>query len=124
MPVTVLVDQRPFVRILEPKANSFATPDAVLSVQIVAEDDFGLSRVQLFHSLNASRARAEDVPVPESQPTRLPVSIPLKLCQPMMNSTNFPFSQFIGMFPFCHWSGAVMEWTITPSAHAVSVCWG
>ena len=71
-PVSVLSDDRPFVRILEPKANSYATPDVTLNISLVAEDDYGVSRLQVFRGLNESRVRPTDVPVPPSQPTRLP----------------------------------------------------
>lgn len=79
VPVSVLADGRPFVRILEPKANSFATPDVTLNVQVLAEDDYGVSKVQLFRSLNGSHARREDLRVPAAQPMRVAANVPLKL---------------------------------------------
>ena len=78
-PVTVLADQQPFVRILEPRPESFATPDATMDVQIVAEDDYGISRLQLFRGLDDSRVLATDIPVPPAQPTRFPADVPVKL---------------------------------------------
>jgi hypothetical protein len=77
--VTVLSDARPFVRIIEPRPESFATPDVTLNVQIAAEDDYGISRLELFRGLNDSRVLPTDIPVPPSQPTRLPASVPLNL---------------------------------------------
>jgi hypothetical protein len=77
--VSVLSDQRPFVRMMEPKPNSFATPDTTIPVELLAEDDYGVSRVQLFRSLNESRARAQDLPAPKPAPTRFPAGSPLKL---------------------------------------------
>jgi hypothetical protein len=69
-PIAVLTDERPFIRILEPPAQSLATPNVALPVVLAAEDDYGISRVQLFRSLNDSRALPLDVPVPTPAPTR------------------------------------------------------
>jgi hypothetical protein len=68
--VALLADQRPFVRFLEPRATSFATPDAKLPVELMAEDDFGLSAVVLYRSLNDSRATGLDLPVKAGGPPR------------------------------------------------------
>ncbi len=54
--ITIAVDQRPVVRILEPKPLSLATPDISLPVVVAAEDDFGLTSLQLYRSLNGSSA--------------------------------------------------------------------
>src|SRR6185436_14659626 len=59
----------------------FATPDVTLSVQLLSEDDYGITRVQLFRSLNDSRPLPVDGPVPPNQPTRLPVAVPLHLAE-------------------------------------------
>ncbi|MCA9006001.1 MAG: hypothetical protein KDA70_12085 [Planctomycetaceae bacterium] len=67
-PVTVLVDERPFVRLLQPKALSLATPTARIPVVISAEDDFGLSRLQLFRNLNNSRFLPLEIPFSEPSP--------------------------------------------------------
>ncbi|QDT93656.1 hypothetical protein [Gimesia algae] len=69
VPVIVLVDERPFVRLLQPKSLSLATPSARVPVVISAEDDFGLSRIQLFRSLNHSRFLPLEVPVSMPPPT-------------------------------------------------------
>ncbi|MEX0710857.1 MAG: hypothetical protein WD278_00820, partial [Pirellulales bacterium] len=61
--ITLLSDARPFVRLLEPPGQSLATPTATLPVVISAEDDYGLSRVQLFRSLNDSRPLPLDLPL-------------------------------------------------------------
>jgi uncharacterized protein YdcH (DUF465 family) len=82
--VGLLRDDRPFVRLMEPKPNSFATPDVSLPVSVLAEDDYGVTRVQVFRSLNDSRPLGLDVPVPNAQQTpqtRLPVNISLPLAQ-------------------------------------------
>jgi hypothetical protein len=78
-PITLLADARPFVRVIEPKPESLATPDVSLNVQISAEDDYGISRLQLFRSLNDSTATAAELPVPKPPPVRLPAESPLKL---------------------------------------------
>ena len=67
-PVTQLLDERPFVRLIEPKAISFAVPNAILPVIISAEDDYGVAKVQLFRSLNDSRPLPENVPLPKLPP--------------------------------------------------------
>ena len=53
--VTLVKDQYPLVRILRPPPQSLATPTAVLPVVLSAEDDCGISRLELFRSLNHSR---------------------------------------------------------------------
>lgn len=78
-PVTVLRDERPFVRILEPKPDSFATPDITLNVEVLAEDDCGISGLQLFRGLNESRVTSGAIPVPRPEPVRFPASVPLPL---------------------------------------------
>lgn len=54
--ITVLADQRPFVRMMQPRAQSFATPTAALPVTVAAEDDYGITEVQLYRNLNESRS--------------------------------------------------------------------
>jgi HAMP domain-containing protein len=78
-PITLLHDDKPFVRITEPQPESFATPTVTLNVQMLAEDDYGISRLQLFRQLDESRARPTDIPVDSRQPTRLPASVALPL---------------------------------------------
>jgi len=56
--------QRPFVRVTQPEKTSLATPTALLPVTLSAEDDCGISRLQLFRSLNDSRPLASDLPLP------------------------------------------------------------
>jgi hypothetical protein len=68
--IHLLRDDRPFVRIRQPAAVSLATPDAALPVVVSAEDDYGISRVQLYRSLNSSRAMPVDFPLPTIPPTR------------------------------------------------------
>jgi len=68
--VVLLRDERPFVRITEPREVSFATPDVKLPVVLAAEDDYGIARVQLFRALNGSRALPIDLPLGSESPTR------------------------------------------------------
>ncbi|MGQ0635965.1 MAG: hypothetical protein ACT4QC_15245 [Planctomycetaceae bacterium] len=80
-PVTELVDEHPFVRVVEPRPVSFATPNAVLPVVASAEDDYGIARLQLFRNLNDSQYLPEMRPVPEPPSrhvfdvTRLPLEL-------------------------------------------------
>ena len=64
--ITVLKDQVPFVRLLEPAPQSLATPSSTLPVVIAAEDDYGITTLQLYRSLNDSRA------IPLALPTTSP----------------------------------------------------
>ncbi|MBC7815349.1 MAG: hypothetical protein IAG10_00455 [Planctomycetaceae bacterium] len=66
--INVLKDQVPFVRLLEPAPQSLATPSITLPVVIAAEDDYGITKLQLFRSLNDSQA------LPLSLPTTSPPS--------------------------------------------------
>ncbi len=68
--VVLLHDERPFIRITEPRELSFATPDVMLPVVLAAEDDFGIARVQLFRALNGSRALPIDLPLLSPSPTQ------------------------------------------------------
>ena len=63
--VELLKDTRPFVRIRQPKQNSWATSTVELPVEISAEDDYGLSRVAVYRSLNDSRPLPIELPVSE-----------------------------------------------------------
>lgn len=67
--ITLLADERPFIRMTSPSPMSLATPQAALPAVLSAEDDYGISRVQLFRSLNDSRALAMDIELP-NQPRR------------------------------------------------------
>ncbi|HET6248362.1 MAG TPA: hypothetical protein VFE47_11740 [Tepidisphaeraceae bacterium] len=78
-PVTLLRDEKPFVRIMEPKPESFATPDVTLNIELLAEDDYGISKLELYRGLNESRFRPTSVAVPPSQPTLLPATVALPL---------------------------------------------
>jgi hypothetical protein len=62
--VTMLADQRPFIRITQPEKMALATPTASLPVTLSAEDDCGISRLQLFRSLNDSRPLPCDLSLP------------------------------------------------------------
>lgn len=64
--IEILVDQRPIVRILEPRQFSMATPDIDLPISISAEDDFGITQLRLYRSLNGSPSRSLDLPTEPS----------------------------------------------------------
>lgn len=61
--ITVTPDHRPFVRLLRPLQASLAVPTAIIPVQWAAEDDYGVSRLTLFRSLNASQWLPLDLPI-------------------------------------------------------------
>ncbi len=77
--ITIVADQRPLVRILEPAATSLATPEATLPVVLAGEDDYGIARLQLFRSLNDSRGLPMDFAVPQPSATRFGPTQPLPL---------------------------------------------
>lgn len=53
--ITLVEDLKPFVRMLSPRQSSMATATAQLPVVIESEDDFGLSKLEIYRSLNDSR---------------------------------------------------------------------
>ncbi len=61
--IHVLDDHRPFVRLRQPRKRSFATPNIVLPVVMTAEDDYGISQLDVFRSLNDSRALPQSLDV-------------------------------------------------------------
>lgn len=69
-PFVLLQDERPFVRLIQPPAVSFATPTANVPVVISAEDDFGISRLRLFRNLNDSRYLPLEIPIASPPPVR------------------------------------------------------
>jgi uncharacterized coiled-coil DUF342 family protein len=84
--VTLLSDEKPFVRLLEPRQMSLAVPDAVLPVVIAAEDDFGVARCDLYRSLNGS---------PYSP---MGVNVPAPPSKQVYETVMFPFSTY-GLSP-------------------------
>lgn len=76
-PIEILLDQPPSARIVQPRPDSLATPDALLPVMIVSEDDFGVSTLELYRSLNDSRPVAESLPVTSNQRQQHEVALPL-----------------------------------------------
>ncbi len=76
--IVINTDQRPIVRILEPRQFSLATPDIDLPISISAEDDFGITQLRLYRSLNGSAARSIDLPVDESARANAVLPLPLK----------------------------------------------
>jgi hypothetical protein len=79
--IILLADQRPFIRITQPERMSLATPEAAVPVVLTAEDDYGISRLQLYRSLNNSRPLSVDLPLPPRQTCRLDHQSILPLAQ-------------------------------------------
>lgn len=79
--VTLLKDERPLIRIVRPPARSLATPSVVLPIILAAEDDYGLSSIRIFRSLNDSRYLPAELPLPETTLRRFSgqVELPLPL---------------------------------------------
>ena len=63
--VVLLSDRKPTVAILEPPAESIATPDATVPIVLEAEDDFGLTRATVFLSLNGTRDHGRELELPK-----------------------------------------------------------
>lgn len=64
--ITITEDRRPVVRIIQPQPLSIATPDIQLPVVVMADDDYGITKLTLFRSLNGSPATPVDAEL-ESQ---------------------------------------------------------
>jgi hypothetical protein len=79
--VTLLTDEPPFVRLIDLRELSLATPTAALPVGIAAEDDYGLARVRLYRSLNGSRPQPVDLPLPPTPALRANEIVRLPLAQ-------------------------------------------
>lgn len=75
----LLSDHRPFVRILSPQPVSLATTYAILPVRIDAEDDYGISRIELYRSLNDSRYVPMTLPVDQKHSKRTTAQFKLPL---------------------------------------------
>ncbi|MGD0517904.1 MAG: hypothetical protein ABSA26_10255 [Thermoguttaceae bacterium] len=77
--ITLLADERPFIRLTQPPKMSLATPNAVLPVAMSAEDDCGITRLELFRNLNESRYLSKAVGLPPRPPRRAdaPFQLPL-----------------------------------------------
>ena len=68
--VSVLEDQSPLIRILQPERDSLATPTAEVPVVVAAEDDCGIARIEIYRSLNGSRPLPAAVRLPVKWPHR------------------------------------------------------
>lgn len=75
--IAILADQRPVIRIVSPRQRSLATPDISLPVSIAAEDDYGITSVSLYRSLNGSPARAIDFEVEQDARQNVKLELPL-----------------------------------------------
>lgn len=79
--IKVIKDARPLVRLLQPQPLSLATPSALLALQASAEDDYGITRLEVFRSLNGSRPRGSEFQVPMPAATRTEGAAILKLAE-------------------------------------------
>ncbi|MFO8007557.1 MAG: DUF4175 family protein [Candidatus Brocadiia bacterium] len=70
-PIFVLEDHAPTVKITSPRQRSFSTPDVTLPVRVAADDDYGISALSLYRSLNGSRHLPENLMVPLPMERRL-----------------------------------------------------
>lgn len=75
--ITILQDQRPVVRIVSPRQTSLATPGVQLPVALAAEDDYGISQLSLYRSLNGSPARKLDFEIDDSPRQNMELMLPL-----------------------------------------------
>lgn len=75
--ITILTDKRPIVRIVQPQPLSLATPDFNLPVTVIAEDDYGITQLTLFRSLNGSSAVPVQATVDGSARTQAEWQLPL-----------------------------------------------
>jgi len=75
--ITILQDQRPVVRIVSPRQTSLATPDIQLPVTIAAEDDYGITQLSLYRSLNGSPSREMEFEVDGSSRQNVELQLPL-----------------------------------------------
>ncbi|MFO0942452.1 MAG: hypothetical protein U0930_17075 [Pirellulales bacterium] len=64
--IAITEDRRPVVRIIQPQPLSIATPDIQLPTVVMADDDYGITKLTLFRSLNGSPATPIDAEL-ESQ---------------------------------------------------------
>lgn len=76
-PIEIILDQPPSARIVQPRPESLATPDALLPIMITSEDDFGVTSLELYRSLNDSRPIAESLPVSSTVKNQNEVALPL-----------------------------------------------
>lgn len=77
--ISLIPDRGPSVAILNPPAESYATPEAVIPVVIEAEDDFGIARAGLVRSLNGTHDHARPLDLPKEPSSLLRLTHPLEL---------------------------------------------
>jgi hypothetical protein len=75
--ITITQDARPLVRIIQPKPMSLATPDINLPVTVIAEDDYGVTSLALYRSLNGSPASKVAAEVDRSKRQQAQWMLPL-----------------------------------------------
>jgi hypothetical protein len=77
--IQCLSDQRPFVRFLEPAAQSFATPTIELPLALVAEDDYGVAGLEFHYQINDAVSHSKSVAVATPPGRRQETQIPFSL---------------------------------------------
>lgn len=75
--ISIIQDARPIVRIIQPKPISLATPDINLPVTVIADDDYGITLLSLYRSLNGSPASKVEAAVDSSKPQQAQWILPL-----------------------------------------------
>lgn len=75
--ITITQDARPIVRIIQPKPLSLATPDINLPVTVLAEDDYGITSLALYRSLNGSPASKVSAEIDSSKRQQAQWMLPL-----------------------------------------------
>jgi len=69
--VTILPDRPPRLSVLQPGRNAVATPNVVIPVRVQAEDDYAVTRLIWFRSLNQSIERPHDMKLQAKKGTGL-----------------------------------------------------
>ncbi|NOZ22459.1 MAG: hypothetical protein GXP25_15365 [Planctomycetes bacterium] len=64
-PVRLLADRAPTIAFVEPAGDAMAAPDGTIAVEARAEDDYGLSRVEVHRKINQGDWQSESVAIKE-----------------------------------------------------------
>ncbi|MBS0263165.1 MAG: hypothetical protein JSS02_14570 [Planctomycetes bacterium] len=78
--LTVVPDEAPVVRMIEPIAKSLATPTTELPIVVAAEDDYGVAGVQLYRSINDEPLEPIEftTAAPPERREEVPLKVPLE----------------------------------------------
>ncbi len=80
-PMEMLADAPPTVRILRPSADIYARAGDSIALDVSAEDDCGIARMQLQRSLNNQAATSTDYPIGTDAPPRVSMRACVALSQ-------------------------------------------